>query len=96
MWRSSSVVLRWFSGSVCRAVSVQRVAALNAADLLCQTELEPLEGTVHCGQILSGPGRVCAGAGSLFALTCPCVTRPAFSPKHTDTSWNQRLCVCMI
>lgn len=58
--------------------------ALNAGDLLCQTELESLQGTVHCGQILQAWESLPHGA----CLFWPSIVLKGrtLCHKHTDIS----------
>lgn len=60
---------------------------LNAGDLPCQTELESLEGTVHCGQILQAWEPLQHGA----CLIWPSIvfTGQTLCHKHTNTSCNR-------
>lgn len=68
---------------------------LNAGDLPCQTELESLEGTVHCGQILQAweplqHGPVCSGP-PLCSQDRLCVTNTP-TQAAIEKRWTESVC----
>lgn len=88
----SEVRLAGWNGCGCAVSSIDNPAevchrsdpGLNAGDLPCQTELESLEGTVHCGQILQAWESLPHGA----CLFWPSIVfkGQTLCHKHTDIS----------